>query len=252
MEIVKDREARERALAVRRNFFLHFHPVKVRKGALGLGYTFGLGGLSSLLFVLIVLSGAFLMVYYVPSEREAYGTTKDIQTAIPFGALFRNMHRWAAHAMIITVFLHMCRVFFTGAYKEPRQYNWVMGVGLLLLTLGLSFTASVTRISRSAVLDVLGDDYVRTARSKGAPKARVIWRHALPNALIPVVTLSGVEFGYLLGGAVLLRPPRPLARSLCRPDGLSARQVRRGEPAAGYYAHDATELHRPTHGGRDI
>lgn len=72
------------------------------------------------------------------------------------------------------------------------------------MTLGLSFTASVTRISRSAVLDVLGDDYVRTARSKGAPKARVIWRHALPNALIPVVTLSGVEFGYLLGGAVLV------------------------------------------------
>ncbi|MCO5732386.1 ABC transporter permease [Rhizobium sp. SSA_523] len=72
------------------------------------------------------------------------------------------------------------------------------------LTLGLSFTASVTRISRSAMLDVLSDDYVRTARSKGASKRRVIWRHALPNALIPVVTLSGVEFGYLLGGAVLV------------------------------------------------
>lgn len=72
------------------------------------------------------------------------------------------------------------------------------------LTLGLSFTASVTRISRSAMLDVLSDDYVRTARSKGATRRRVIWRHALPNALIPVVTLSGVEFGYLLGGAVLV------------------------------------------------
>lgn len=72
------------------------------------------------------------------------------------------------------------------------------------LTLGLSFTASVTRISRSAMLEVLSDDYVRTARSKGVAKRNVIWRHALPNALIPVVTLSGVEFGYLLGGAVLV------------------------------------------------
>lgn len=72
------------------------------------------------------------------------------------------------------------------------------------LTLGLSFTASVTRIARSSMLDVLNDDYVRTARSKGATPKRVIWRHALPNALIPVVTLSGVEFGYLLGGAVLV------------------------------------------------
>lgn len=72
------------------------------------------------------------------------------------------------------------------------------------LTLGLAFAASVTRISRSAMLDVLSDDYVRTARSKGASSRSVVWRHALPNALIPVVTLSGVEFGYLLGGAVIV------------------------------------------------
>lgn len=72
------------------------------------------------------------------------------------------------------------------------------------LTLGFAFAAAVTRISRSAMLDVLGDDYVRTARSKGVSTRNVIWRHALPNALIPVVTLCGVEFGYLLGGAVLV------------------------------------------------
>ena len=72
------------------------------------------------------------------------------------------------------------------------------------ITLGFAFAASVTRISRSAMLDVLSDDYIRTARSKGASARSVIWRHALPNALIPVVTLSGVEFGYLLGGAVIV------------------------------------------------
>ncbi len=72
------------------------------------------------------------------------------------------------------------------------------------ITLGLAFAASVTRISRAAMLDVLSDDYVRTARSKGASARSVVWYHALPNALIPVVTLSGVEFGYLLGGAVIV------------------------------------------------
>lgn len=72
------------------------------------------------------------------------------------------------------------------------------------LTLGTAFAAAVIRISRSAMLDILREDYVRTARSKGLSHRRVIWRHALPNALIPVVTLSGVEFGYLLGGAVLV------------------------------------------------
>jgi peptide/nickel transport system permease protein len=72
------------------------------------------------------------------------------------------------------------------------------------ITLGFAFAASVTRISRSAMLDVLSEDYVRTARSKGVPALSVVWHHALPNALIPVVTLSGVEFGYLLGGAVIV------------------------------------------------
>lgn len=72
------------------------------------------------------------------------------------------------------------------------------------IALGTAFAAAVTRISRSAMLDVLSEDYLRTARSKGMPRRRVIWRHALPNALIPVVTISGVEFGYLLGGAVLV------------------------------------------------
>ncbi|MFN4012122.1 MAG: ABC transporter permease [Pannonibacter sp.] len=89
----------------------------------------------------------------------------------------------------------------------PLWQDPLANMGQMILpaiTLGFAFTASVTRISRSAMLDVLSDDYVRTARAKGAPARRVIWRHALPNALIPVVTLSGVEFGYLLGGAVLV------------------------------------------------
>ncbi|MCC2610561.1 ABC transporter permease [Neorhizobium petrolearium] len=91
---------------------------------------------------------------------------------------------------------------FTPLFTDPLR-----NLGQMILpavTLGFAFAASVTRISRSAMLDVLSDDYVRTARSKGVPKRSVIWRHALPNALIPVVTLSGVEFGYLLGGAVLV------------------------------------------------
>ncbi|KAA0686351.1 ABC transporter permease [Neorhizobium sp. P12A] len=93
-----------------------------------------------------------------------------------------------------------------GAFTPPWE-DPIGNLGQMILpaiTLGFAFAASVTRISRSAMLDVLSDDYVRTARSRGVPARGVIWRHALPNALIPVVTLSGVEFGYLLGGAVLV------------------------------------------------
>lgn len=91
---------------------------------------------------------------------------------------------------------------FTPIWQDP-----IANLGQLIfpaITLGFAFAASVTRISRSAMLDVLSEDYVRTARSKGVPALSVVWRHALPNALIPVVTLSGVEFGYLLGGAVIV------------------------------------------------
>jgi peptide/nickel transport system permease protein len=72
------------------------------------------------------------------------------------------------------------------------------------ITLGSAFAASVMRTTRATMLDVLGDDFVRTARAKGVPDAGVIWRHAFPNALIPVVTLTGIELGYLLGGAVIV------------------------------------------------
>ena len=91
---------------------------------------------------------------------------------------------------------------FTPLFDDP-----IANLGQMIfpaITLGFAFAASVTRISRSSMLDVLNEDYVRTARSKGASQMSVIWQHALPNALIPVVTLSGVEFGYLLGGAVIV------------------------------------------------
>jgi quinol-cytochrome oxidoreductase complex cytochrome b subunit len=72
--------------------------------------------------------------------ERAYKTMKEIQLSVPLGQLTRNMHRWAAHAMVLSVILHMARVFYTGGYKPPREFNWVVGVVLLLLTLGASFT----------------------------------------------------------------------------------------------------------------
>ena len=80
------------------------------------------------------------MFYYRPHPPQAYQDMKDLQFVVFLGSFLRNMHRWAAHGMVICVFLHMCRVFYTGSYKRPRQFNWVIGVFLFLLTLGLSFT----------------------------------------------------------------------------------------------------------------
>lgn len=130
----------DRSLAMTSNVFLHIHPVKVSRKSLRWSYSFGLGIISIILFGVLVWTGVLLMFYYVPSIERAYPTMKEIQLSIPLGQFSRNMHRWAAHAMVLVVVLHMVRVFYTGAYKPPREFNWIIGVILLLLTLGASFT----------------------------------------------------------------------------------------------------------------
>ncbi|HKO33973.1 MAG TPA: selenite/tellurite reduction operon b-type cytochrome ExtP, partial [Candidatus Limnocylindria bacterium] len=119
---------------------LHLHPVRVKKHAVRYTYTFCLGGISFFLFLALTVTGVYLMFFYVPSIERAYQDIQTIENSVAFGSLIRNMHRWAAHLMVLTVFLHMIRVFYHGAYKPPREFNWAIGVLLLFSTLWLSFT----------------------------------------------------------------------------------------------------------------
>ena len=132
--------SRTRALAVMNNVFLHLHPVRVKRHAVRYTYTFCLGGVSFFLFLALTVTGLYLMFFYVPSISRAYQDIQAIEASVAFGGFVRNMHRWAAHLMVLTVFLHMIRVFYHGAYKPPREFNWVIGVVLLFCTLWLSFT----------------------------------------------------------------------------------------------------------------
>ena len=131
---------RTRAETVFYNFFLHVHPTKVRKRSVRYTYTWGLGGLSFGLFIVLTITGGLLMLYYRPSVPQAYWDMKDLEFVVSSGQFLRNMHRWAAHAMVALVFLHMLRVFFTGSYRPPKEFNWVIGVVLLLITILLSYT----------------------------------------------------------------------------------------------------------------
>jgi quinol-cytochrome oxidoreductase complex cytochrome b subunit len=130
----------DRSLAMTSNIFLHLHPVKVNRRSLRWNYSFGLGVITTILFLLLIVTGTLLMFYYVPSVERAYSTMKEIQISVPLGQLTRNMHRWAAHGMVLGAALHMVRVFYTGGYKPPREFNWIVGVFLLLVTLFASFT----------------------------------------------------------------------------------------------------------------
>jgi quinol-cytochrome oxidoreductase complex cytochrome b subunit len=131
---------RNRVLVVMENVFLHLHSAKVRRRNLEWSSTYYLGGIALLLFAVLLGTGLLLMLYYHPSVPQAYHDMKELQFVVSNGVFLRNMHRWAAHAMVLVVFLHLLRVFFHRAFRPPREFNWVVGTVLLILTLLLSYT----------------------------------------------------------------------------------------------------------------
>ena len=143
---LRPRSDRESGDAVTSNFLLHWFPAKVSKASLDWNYSYWLGTISAALFLLLTLSGLPLLFLYVPSVERAYQSVKDLEFVISFGSWIRAVHRISAHLMVVTVVLHLVRVFLTGAYKngagrgQRREINWVLGVVMLLLTLFLSFT----------------------------------------------------------------------------------------------------------------
>jgi quinol-cytochrome oxidoreductase complex cytochrome b subunit len=141
---------RTRAIAVLANVFLHLHPARINRDAVRYSYTWGMGGISFYLFIVLTFTGVLLMFYYHPTKVQAFRDILYLEHDVPFGRLLRNMHRWAAHLMVITVWLHMFRVVLTGSYKRPREFNWCVGVILLVLTLLLSCSAMKGRLDRNS------------------------------------------------------------------------------------------------------
>lgn len=133
-------ERKRRAGIISRNFFLHIHATRVHIHSMKPTYTFGLGMMLGFLFLIMVFTGLILMMYYTPSVEAAYRSVKDIVYVVPGGRIIRNMHRWASQGMVIVVFLHLLRVFYTGSYLGNRSLNWVIGVVMLILTLLSNFS----------------------------------------------------------------------------------------------------------------
>lgn len=192
----------DQARATFGNFLLQFHSVKVRRRSLAWKTTFGLGLISLYLFFILMASGLLLMFYYVPSVERAYDSMLTLKGEVIFGVILRNIHRWAAHGLVIFVFLHMLRVFYTGAYKRPREFNWVIGVILLFLTLLLSFTGYLLPWDQRAFWAVqVGGEIIRQGPIFGEHVQRVMFGgpeigqaalirfYALHVALLPMVTL---------------------------------------------------------------
>ncbi len=173
---------KNRAYVVMNSVLYHLHPVKVKRHGIKLSYTLCLGGLSFFLFILLTITGIFLMFFYRPSTEVVYDDMVALQTTVAFGQLVRNVHRWGAHLMTITVFLHMARVFYTGSYKPPREFNWIIGVTLLLVTLLLAFTGYLLPWDQLAIWAV-------TVGAQMAYESPVIGKE------VSFVLLGGVQIG---------------------------------------------------------
>ena len=190
-----DDKPRSRALGVLSNVFLHLHPAKINRDAVAYNYTWGMGGITFYLFVVLTFTGTLLMFYYHPTKVQAFRDILYLEHDVPFGKLLRNMHRWAAHLMIITVWLHMFRVFLTGSYKKPREFNWVVGVILMLLTLLLSFTGYLLPDDQLGFWAVT----VGTNMARATP----LLGHEGPfGAQLGMTAYNDIRFG-LLGGSIV-------------------------------------------------
>ncbi|MCH8836680.1 MAG: cytochrome b N-terminal domain-containing protein [Candidatus Marinimicrobia bacterium] len=187
----------ERLKSILNNVFLHLHPAKLSRHAVKLKYTWCMGGLSFYLFIVLTISGILLMFYYRPTVEYAYTDIVDLSEQVPMG-IMREIHRWTAHMMVITVLLHMFRVFMTGSYKPPREFNWVVGVLLLTLTLFLSFTGYLLPWDQLAIWAItVGTNMARATPFLGheGPGAALL---AIGD--INLVTMSSDVRFALLGG----------------------------------------------------
>src|SRR6266852_4105260 len=195
LRVKHDDTPRSRALGVLSNVFLHLHPAKVNRDAVAYNFTWGMGGMTFYVYITLVFTGTLLMFYYHPSKVVAFRDILYLEHDVPFGKLLRNMHRWGAHLMVIMVELHMFRVFLTGSYKKPREFNCVVGVLLLVLTLLLSFTGYLLP------WDQLSIWAVTVGSNKG--RATPLLGHEGPfGAQLGMTPYNDVRFG-LLGGSIV-------------------------------------------------
>ena len=157
------------------------------------------GGMSLILFIIQVLSGTFLLIYYTPSPADAFSSVVFIDNGVYFGWLFRRLHAVGANVMILLVMIHMLKVIITGAYKAPREFHWISGFVLLMLTLmmgisgyllpwtQLSYWAVTVLTTSFSVVPVLGPTMMKVIRGADTVSGPTLGRFYALHLALPVV-----------------------------------------------------------------
>ena len=221
------RTERERRRTILEVFVLHLRPIRVRRSTLPYTHTFGLGGSSLVLISLMVVTGVLMMFVYEPTPERAYESVKALRDGVLFGGFVRNIHHWSANLLVAVAVAHMLRVFFTGGFHGPRQFNWVIGVALLGGVLAANFTGYLLpwdQLSYWAVTICTGMfSYVPWIGgwlqevARGGPElgaSTLILFYTLHTTLLPVALVLMMAFHFWrvrkAGGVVDPRPPGEL------------------------------------------
>jgi len=160
------------------SLLLHLHPRRVPEASSKVTFTWCLGGLALWMFLLESITGALLLLHYVPTAGGAYPSIQEITHVVPYGFFVRNLHYWCGQIMVVLVVLHMVRVFVTGSFVAPRQFNWIIGLLLLIGTVFVDFTGYL----------LVWDD-------------RALWARTIARNLAEAVPFAGRAAALLLFGA---------------------------------------------------
>jgi len=130
---------------MRPSFFHHLHPPTIPAAQARWRYTLGAGGIAIFLTLTLGVTGVLEMFYYIPDPQEAALSVQTITYHVPFGGFVRNLHYWSAQLLLIVTAVHLLRVIFTAAYRKPRRFNYLLGLGLFVLAIMLDFTGYILR-----------------------------------------------------------------------------------------------------------
>jgi quinol-cytochrome oxidoreductase complex cytochrome b subunit len=206
---VEEQISRKHKTGRARNLILHLHPPKVPESSIRFTLTFGLGGMSAVLFLLQVFTGILLRFRYSPTPTDAYNSILYIETELLFGQLIRNVHHWSGIFFVLVTFLHLLRTFYTGAFYRERRWNWVIGIALMVVVIFSNFTgyllpwdqlaywAVTVSTSMLDYVPFIGNNlvsFVRGGNDVGAPTLLIFYN--FHTAILPLTLVLLMSFHF--------------------------------------------------------
>jgi quinol-cytochrome oxidoreductase complex cytochrome b subunit len=189
---------------LRPNFFHHLHPPTIPAAQARWRYTLGTGGMAVFLVLVLIVTGALEMFYYIPTPAEAALSVQTISYDVPFGGLVRNLHYWAGQLLLVASGVHLIRVVFTGAYARRRRFNYLLGLALFFFAILLDFTGYILRWDQGIQWAlVVGTNLVKTIPGLGPGLYQMLVGGMQPGAATLIRFYTWHIFGLMLLAGVL-------------------------------------------------